>query len=511
MDIIDFLLKYPNNPLIVAVELNEESIARELLKRGVDPNLVDRYGLSAIKHAAYDGHLNLVKLLLDYKAEITDPCISVVIDNGRLDIIDLFMKYNVKVSKEEEAASRPLRVSKHKESFYKDLIPSMVRNSYTTFGECSLVDKIESVLGSGTYGVVYKSCEKAIKKMDNERNMDYVVGSLFCCPNIIEFDRVITAADYDIPVENVYMVSKLYREFDIESSTEANIIEILQGLYALSTLGYIHYDLNPRNILLDNFGHAVVADLGSCDYTTKGKIYTEREVCITDDYAPETYEDEYLSGEFQSVYAFGILCSSVYHKRRPFLIEEDGEIYDHLLMVEQSMKSHNVIISYMSRLIHRVLLEYEKTEKEEVFTKLPSFEDLMRVFGISPPPITFRYPEYSAIDPSDSHLAEGFFSFVNSYTDNERVQWIFMTNIFILKGKSISSDLRRLSKVLISLIYEAMRWTNKPIVDDIYRSLIISNLNGMLLPITGWNHLRPIEEILTPELWKTYLSLPVMI
>lgn len=88
--------------LIAAAERNLD-VAKELLNQGVDVNIQDRFGFSALIRASYDGYLNIVKELLkhpdiDVNIQTTDGDTALIwaSANGYLEIvIELLKKPNI--------------------------------------------------------------------------------------------------------------------------------------------------------------------------------------------------------------------------------------------------------------------------------------------------------------------------------------------------------------------------------------------------------------------------------
>jgi len=72
-------------PLCDACYYNQIECARELLLRGADVNLVDRYGWSPLKLAAGEGYTEICRMLLDNQANINGDIDDYVPSEGRSD------------------------------------------------------------------------------------------------------------------------------------------------------------------------------------------------------------------------------------------------------------------------------------------------------------------------------------------------------------------------------------------------------------------------------------------
>ncbi len=59
-----------NTPLYMAVAKNDYNQVEKLLKQGVDPNTLDYNGISPLHEASADGYLDIIKLLVQYGADI---------------------------------------------------------------------------------------------------------------------------------------------------------------------------------------------------------------------------------------------------------------------------------------------------------------------------------------------------------------------------------------------------------------------------------------------------------
>lgn len=60
------------------------------------------------------------------------------------------------------------------------------------------------------------------------------------------------------------MTLLIKRETFTESETQFYISEIILAIESVHSLGYIHRDIKPDNILIDATGHIKLADLGFC-------------------------------------------------------------------------------------------------------------------------------------------------------------------------------------------------------------------------------------------------------
>jgi len=91
------------------------------------------------------------------------------------------------------------------------------------------------------------------------------------------------------------------------------IADVLNGLQYLHDLGFVHRDLNPKNILLHD-GHWKLSDLGAVLPPTGHTVtLTEGTVIFTEQYcAPEQRNDFHTAQSAADVYSFGCILHDIY-------------------------------------------------------------------------------------------------------------------------------------------------------------------------------------------------------
>lgn len=99
LPISEIRINQNNNPLLVAVSIDDSYIISELLKQGLNPNELGPSGNNALHEATYAGYTPIVELLLKYGA---DPLLKntyqvtardIAIDMGFDDIVELIDDY----------------------------------------------------------------------------------------------------------------------------------------------------------------------------------------------------------------------------------------------------------------------------------------------------------------------------------------------------------------------------------------------------------------------------------
>lgn len=108
-DIVSWLIDHganPNgvkdneSPLQVAAQLGHQDVCRALLKTGVNPNLTDNLGETALHKASGNGHLEIIEHLLESGADPTIPgvCGELPVDQAlprkKDQVKALFDRYN---------------------------------------------------------------------------------------------------------------------------------------------------------------------------------------------------------------------------------------------------------------------------------------------------------------------------------------------------------------------------------------------------------------------------------
>lgn len=157
----------------------------------------------------------------------------------------------------------------------------------------------------------------AIKKTNNKEDSEYMAKE-YAVMRAIDSTHVVKPVDFFETGKNSFMVMKRYRTtlFDdakkkLLNSNELRHVakQIAIGLKAIHDAGYVHRDIKPDNVLMDDYGTCAIADLGLAE---KEDSMTIRRIAGTGSYiAPEVAEgfirpDEITIGKPLDIFAFGL-------------------------------------------------------------------------------------------------------------------------------------------------------------------------------------------------------------
>ncbi|KAI7818062.1 kinase-like domain-containing protein [Gamsiella multidivaricata] len=196
-----------------------------------------------------------------------------------------------------------------------------------SFGKVRMVKRRET---GKMYALKYISKEQVIK-MDAVRN-------------IIRERQILESVDHAFVVnmrfafqddEYMYMCMDLMMGGDLrfhmnrrsfgEDVVRFWIAEISSAVNHLHTLGIVHRDIKPDNILLDEKGHAHITDFNiSCKLTPEKPVLTSQSGTMAY-MAPEVFKG---TGYGTSVdwWALGVIFYECIYNQRPFLTESVGEL-----------------------------------------------------------------------------------------------------------------------------------------------------------------------------------------
>ena len=146
--------------------------------------------------------------------------------------------------------------------------------------------------------------------------------------------------------------------------------EVVLALNAIHEMGFIHRDVKPDNMLLDNTGHLKIADFGTCmKMDAKGKVKSDTAVGTPDYISPEVLTSQGKMAQY------GRECDwwSV------------GVVLYEMLVGETPFWSEGLVGTYGKIIDHKKSLTFEGTninKKEIVINILATFPNLPDPNGI---------------------------------------------------------------------------------------------------------------------------------
>ncbi|PNG99723.1 Mitogen-activated protein kinase 8 [Tetrabaena socialis] len=161
-------------------------------------------------------------------------------------------------------------------------------------------------LGGGAFGSVYKAidpvtCEPvAVKVLDprstNHKNFAFrlqqeVTMQERCCPhpNVCQIRQVSTTASSSAIIMDFSDTTLRHVRDLVLSEEELRCVmsQLLLGVHHIHSLGIIHRDINPRNILLDHAGTVRIADFGLAGRATPDMwLGDSPDRVVTENYRP---------------------------------------------------------------------------------------------------------------------------------------------------------------------------------------------------------------------------------
>ena len=153
--------------------------------------------------------------------------------------------------------------------------------------------------------------------------------------------------------------------------------EVVLALNAIHEMGFIHRDVKPDNMLLDNTGHLKIADFGTCmKMDAKGKVKSDTAVGTPDYISPEVLTSQGKMAQY------GRECDwwSV------------GVVLYEMLVGETPFWSEGLVGTYGKIIDHKKSLTFEGTninKKEIVINILATFPNLPGPSGIGVDPSIF--------------------------------------------------------------------------------------------------------------------------
>jgi len=121
---------------------------------------------------------------------------------------------------------------------------------------------------------------------------------------------------------------KKYERLD-EPIAQFYLAELLQALHEFHSFGFVHRDVKPENILLDENGHIKLADFGLSEL--KREDSKNQRVVGTPDYiAPEVLEGNSDVDPSSDWWSFGVVIFEILVGVPPFNAQTINEIFENI-------------------------------------------------------------------------------------------------------------------------------------------------------------------------------------
>ena len=241
---------------------------------------------------------------------------------------------------------------------------------------------VESILGRGGMGAVYKAYDKDLDRMvalklvrpdlaNNDQVMQRFKQELLLARGI-SHKNVLRIHDLG-DVNGVKFISMAYIEgtdlhglvqkegrLPVEIAT-ALARQLCAGLAAAHAEGVVHRDLKPQNVLIDGAGNAYISDFGLAKSSDPGDANLTHAGMLTG--TPKYMSPEQVEGKpadkRSDLYALGLILYEMVTGKLPFTGNSAVQVmYQRLKQSPQSPGALNPEIpQYLERLIMRCLLE----------------------------------------------------------------------------------------------------------------------------------------------------------
>lgn len=143
-------------------------------------------------------------------------------------------------------------------------------------------------LGNGNFGEVWQArdlwqnCEVAVKLVGPHVTLDEVLLEAQNLTRLREHERVVTIRNVEIAPPMPYIVMDYLPAGSVEARAAAGAISLVEaarwtrnalaGLAEAHSLGVLHRDIKPGNLLLDEHERAVLSDFGISEDTIRGLL-----------------------------------------------------------------------------------------------------------------------------------------------------------------------------------------------------------------------------------------------
>lgn len=228
--------------------------------------------------------------------------------------------------------------------------------------------EVKNVVGCGHFGVVHVVKERqtgdvyAMKVLRKSDSLNQQCASFEEERDIMALSKSewLTSLQYAFQdATNLYFVMEFHPGGDLyglldrqggvlsESAAVFYLAELVEAIRALHTMGYVHRDVKPDNVLLDRCGHLKLADFGSAARITASGTVSEKDVISigTPDYiAPEVLQSidkkprNVTYGAACDFWSLGVLAYEITIGTTPFSSATTSTTYNKIMNHQTHLK-----------------------------------------------------------------------------------------------------------------------------------------------------------------------------
>jgi hypothetical protein len=188
---------------------------------------------------------------------------------------------------------------------------------------------LDTQIGSGSYSKIFKTDNRVLKLVERKLSKHCIERELAALhtlqhTNIIELYECIDCADSTIFIFVLELCDHGSLFDVIVPIHECKIIctQILDALYYIHSIGYIHNDIKPSNILRTSNHVYKLCDFGSCTKAEEGGI----KFSTPSFQSPESFSDGTCA--LSDVWAFSVSIYNLMYGRLPFSNQHDRSLYE---------------------------------------------------------------------------------------------------------------------------------------------------------------------------------------
>ena len=339
--------------------------------------------------------------------------------------------------------------------------------------------EIESLLGRGGMGVVYKARQISLNRAVALKILPPTLSSEASfvkrfqreAEAVAQLDHSNIVQIFDISkAKGLHFFSMQYiegRALDevlkeqgcLDASEAVRIIsQAAQGIEHAHKNGIIHRDIKPSNIILDDSGNVKVMDFGLARSTEeRSKLTRSGTLMGTLDYmSPEQCQGDELDGR-TDIYSLGVVLYEILTGKAPFDAPNEAALLNKIINEEppKDMAVNPEISSGLSTILSKMMAKDranrykaipELLEEIEKIRSLPSSSSAISQEESSASIVVLPFINMSA-DPDQEYFCDGLAEeLINALTQLSDLRVVARTSAFSFKGKEM--DVREIGTKL---------------------------------------------------------------